>query len=148
MKKIVFTLAILLLPLMAAAQSASLQVSRVFSGDVVPVDRMVLTRVRGRQLSQYGLSFYRSARFEATPDEAARVERMVKADGKQYGQSEQATEGGGTSIYICDLRTDGRTHRYLCLKSHKKGKRLRAMTVVYMEGTVGSIAELNKLINK
>lgn len=46
---------------LAFAQNANLQVNRIMDGKIVPLDRMVVTKVRGRALSRHKLSYYRSA---------------------------------------------------------------------------------------
>lgn len=45
---------------LAFAQNANLQVNRIMDGKIVPIDRMVVTKVRGRALSRYKLCYYRS----------------------------------------------------------------------------------------
>lgn len=45
---------------LAFAQNANLQVNRIMDGKIVPLDRMVVTKVRGRALSRYKLCYYRS----------------------------------------------------------------------------------------
>lgn len=65
---------------LAFAQNANLQVNRIMDGKIVPLDRMVVTKVRGRALSRYKLSYYRSARFEATAAERGLCAHAVDAD--------------------------------------------------------------------
>ena len=59
------------------AQSTALQTSKIFDGHVVPTERMILTRVSGKALSKYQLSYYRSARFKASRAEAEDLADIV-----------------------------------------------------------------------
>ena len=95
------------------AQSANLKVNQIFTGKVIPLERMVVTKVKGRALSKYGLNYYRSARFVAS-----RKER-----------------------YRC-------IDRFITLVCNKEHDDQYGITQIYMEGTVKSLNELNKLINK
>ena len=50
----------------ATAQAQSgLNVSPLFEGKIIPTQRMVETRVKGKMLSKYQLTFFRSVRFKA-----------------------------------------------------------------------------------
>ena len=48
---------------MVALAQKGLHIESLFAGKVVPQERMVETRVRGRSLSKYGLTYFHSLRF-------------------------------------------------------------------------------------
>ncbi|HBN46650.1 MAG TPA: hypothetical protein DD401_03195 [Prevotella sp.] len=133
----------------ASAQSANLKVSQVFNGKVVPMERMVVTKVKGRALSKYGLNYYRSARFVANRRERSQcieaVEQDMRAD--KHTSSVQKRSEKRTSIAF-KLKQQGDNNRYVSLVCTKEANNQYAITVIYMEGPVKSLSELNKLINK
>ncbi len=133
----------------ASAQSASLKVTRIFEGKVLPLDRMVVTKVKGRALSKYGLNYYRSARFVANRQERNEcieaVEQDLRAD-KPTSSAQKRSERR-TSIAF-KLKQQGANNRYVSFVCTKEGNKRYAITVIYMEGPVKSLSELNKMINK
>lgn len=143
-RRIIFALLALMLPLLAMAQKG-LHANAAFTGQIVPQDRTVEVRVRGRALSQYHLNFYHSVRFTATAQQKAAVDNLVDKDKARATGSELRTRGHTASL-ILSLTPQGRTNRFLCyLTSGSKNK--WTVTLVYMEGTVSSIDELRKLMD-
>ena len=124
-------------------------VETITSGKVVPMERMVVTKVKGRALSKYGLNYYRSARFVANRRERSQcieaVEQDMRAD--KHTSSVQKRSEKRTSI-ACKLKQQGDNNRYVSLVCTKEANNQYAITVIYMEGPVKSLSELNKLINK
>ena len=119
----------------ASAQSASLKVTRIFEGKVLPLDRMVVTKVKGRALSKYGLNYYRSARFVANRQERNEcieaVEQDLRAD-KPTSSAQKRSERR-TSIAF-KLKQQGANNRYVSFVCTKEGNKRYAITVIYMEG--------------
>lgn len=143
-RRIIFALLALLLPLFALAQKG-LHANAAFTGQIVPQDQTVEVKVRGRALSAYRLTFYHSVRFKANAQQKSTMDNLVEKDKAQAIGTELRRKGHTSSLILC-LPPQGRTHRYLCyLTNGSKGH--RAITVVYMEGSVSSIDELRKLIN-
>lgn len=148
-KPIISLLLMLLVATAAGAQSASLKISRIFDGKVVTDDRMVVTKVKGPSLSKYGLCYYRSARFVATRKERDLCAEAVKQDLKTAGQGSTVQQRAGRrSSVIGMLRPQGGYNRFVSLVCTKESGGRYGVTLLYMEGTVGSISELNKKINK
>ncbi len=145
---IIFLLLLLAVPA-AIAQSASLKVSRILDGKVVPTERMVTTKVKGRALSKYNLSFYRSARFVANRKERNQCIEAVEQDmhADRNTSSVQRRSEKHTTIAF-KLKPQGTVNRYVTLVCTKEGDNRYSITVIYMEGSVKSLDELNKLINK
>ena len=78
----------------ATAQAQSgLNVSPLFEGKIIPTQRMVETRVKGKMLSKYQLTFFRSVRFKANnKQEINRVRDLIEFDTKEnpgfaYGEN-------------------------------------------------------------
>lgn len=134
----------------AKAQSPSLAVSQILDGKIVPLERMVVTKVRGRTLSQYKLSYYRSARFEASPTEMQRCFNAVKTDNtKANGNSmTKQNKGKGKLSLTFILHPNGKTNRFVSYLHEKQDKNRYRITLIYMEGSVSGLEELEKLIDK
>lgn len=145
----IISMMLLMVALSAGAQSASLKVSQILDGKVVPLSRMVVTKVKGRALSKYNLSYYRSARFVANRQERNQcieaVEQDLQAD--QHASSVQKRTDKRTSIAF-KLKQQGTVNRFVTLVCTKEGDNQYNITAIYMEGAVKSLDELSKLINK
>lgn len=145
--KFVISLLLTLSVTLGHAQSANLKVNQIFDGKVVPKERMVLTGVKGRSLSKYGLTYYRSARFVATRWERNQCIAIVENDmaNNMLGSSTKRSEKH-TSITLM-LKPQGTTNRFISFVCSKESNNQYNTIVIYMEGTVKNIAELNKRIN-
>lgn len=139
----------------AHAQSAQLQISRLFDGRVVPVQRMILTRVRGKALSKYQLSYYRSARFKASEAEAEQVAAMVKADkvlcDQHHLTSQSVKSNSGSSrteSQIFSLPPENHNNRFISMVTKRERSGQYLITVIYMEGKVKDVYELSRLIDQ
>ena len=78
MKKIPILL-LLLLPLCAWSQDR-LKTGPVFEGSVVSKERMIETLVKGGSIREYGLSVFRSVRFDVDEPEFQTVSSLVLDD--------------------------------------------------------------------
>ena len=79
MKRLVILLAFTACQLFAMAQK-ELHIGPLFEGKIVPHDQMVETRVRGRSLSKYGLTYFHSLRFEPSTKEEKAIKKLLKED--------------------------------------------------------------------
>lgn len=132
-----------------SAQSASLKVNQIFAGKVVPLERMVVTKVKGRALSKYGLNYYRSARFVANRQERYKCIDAVEQDMRTMGSGSTAQKRSERHTAIAFmLKPQGANNRFITFVCTKEDNDQYGITVIYMEGTVKSLNELNKLINK
>lgn len=143
-KRIVLIMALLLMAVGIQAQSG-LAVNDIFERRVIPHNRMVETKVRGRTLSKYKLTLYRSVRFEATAEELDRVRRLFDSDAKAAMGSSYHKKGSRSKTQMLNLAPNGSSNRFLCLKYDTKDSGY-GVTMVYMEGSVGSLGELRKLL--
>lgn len=134
----------IILPLLVSAQTG-LNVDAVFAGRVVPRDRMVEIRVRGRTISRYKLSYYHSVRFVASGTELNTVNELVGKD-RRSALSVEDRHSGSETTQIMGLQPRGGLNRYLCFMKKGRGKHA-TVTLVYMEGSVKSIEELRKMID-
>lgn len=131
----------------AEAQPPTLKVNQILDGKIVPLERMVVTKVRGRALSPYKLTFYRSARFEATATEMDKCLSAVKADAEKSNGNLMSKQDKGRKRLSLTLMlpSAGKTNRFVSYLQEKQCDHYR-ITLIYMEGTIGSIEELQKLI--
>lgn len=152
MKRFVLIL-ITMLCSQAYAQNG-MHISPLFEGKIVPMNQMVETRVRGKAISKYKLSYFHSVRFKADDALVMRIDHLTAddfvADSEKFKNREPASEGkrkyskdgkiSFTQMY--ELAPHGNTNRFLCYKVCDG-----VMTVIYLEGSVSSLNELKKIFN-
>ena len=128
------------------AQSG-LNISPLFEGKIVPQQRMVETRVKGKMLSKYQLTFFRSVRFQAdSKQEITRVRNLIELDLKKnpgftYAENYSSEKSHSKETLMLQLPKQGSQNRFLCYK--RKGEEV---VVIYMEGTLNSLETLRELI--
>ena len=128
------------------AQSG-LNISPLFEGKIVPQQRMVETRVKGKMLSKYQLTFFRSVRFQAdSKQEITRVRDLIELDLKKnpgftYAENYSSEKSHSKETLMLQLPKQGSQNRFLCYK--RKGEEV---VVIYMEGTLNSLETLRELI--
>ena len=137
-------LLMLSLPMVLHAQSG-LSINLLFQGKVVPQERMVETRVRGRSISAYGLSFYRSVRAEVSRQELLRIEGLYKNDTKEALEQETKKKSDAWCNSLIALPAKGSGGRFLSFQYKRKGSQY-SLTVVYLEGNANTIADLRSRI--
>jgi len=137
-------LLMLSLPMVLHAQSG-LSINLLFQGKVVPQERMVETRVRGRSISAYGLSFYRSVRAEVSRQELLRIEGLYKNDTKEALEQETKRKSDSWCNSLIALPAKGSGGRFLSFQYKRKGSQY-SLTVVYLEGNAATIADLRSRI--
>ena len=132
------------------AQSG-MHISALFEGKIVPMRQMVETRIRGKAISRYKLSYFHSVRFKADEALVKKVDHLAAADFVADSEKRKDREpssigrgqhGKGISTFtqMYELAPHGSTNRYLCYKVVND-----LMTVIYMEGTVTSLDELREI---
>ena len=119
----------------AQAQSG-LSVSPLFEGKIIPQERMIETRVKGKSLTKYQLSFFRSVRFDLMDvKDIRRIRNLVEQD-QQHSINSQSQK-----TIMLQLPKENGKNRYLCYK------RLNSeITVVYMEGSLSSLDNLKNIL--
>ena len=132
------------------AQSG-MHISALFEGKIVPMSLMVETRIRGKAISKYKLSYFHSVRFKADEAMVRKVDHLIvndfvndseklkdrKPDSRGFLK---AANGKKSFTQMYELAPHGSTNRYLCYKVIDD-----VMTVIYMEGTVTSLDELREI---
>ena len=153
MKKFMILFLMLATGLSASAQTG-LKINELFEGRIIPQERMVETRVRGKTLEKYQLSYYRSVRMTVTEEEADQLLQMVEEDGKEqcaigHGGAWKETVFGKEHTYTwkTQVRKQGDQNCFLCYHAKWKNKSPeREVTVIYMEGSVRSLNKLEELL--
>ncbi len=147
MKRLLFSLLFVICHLTFSVAQTGLRINDLFEGRIIPRERMVETRVRGRTLAKYQLTFYRSLRFSASTEEVAHLRRIIDEDGR--GHHATGTEAGKTYTMHIQLSPQGGKNRFLCYQDvFESKKKPREVMVIYMEGTISDIYKLEALINK
>lgn len=146
------TIAILLLlaaTLTGRAQTG-LHINKLFEGLIIPQERMVETRVRGKSIAKYQLTYYRSLRLNVTDEEAGQLRQLLGHDEAHSIDMRTSRENPHRwATWTCKLQmpSAGSKKRYLCYQERwNQGHDECKVTVIYMEGTVGSLEELEQLL--
>lgn len=147
MKRFLLSLSFVICHLTFSVAQTGLRINDLFEERIIPRERMVETRVRGRTLAKYQLTFYRSLRFSASTEEVAHLRRIIDEDGR--GHHATGTEAGKTYTMHIQLSPQGGKNRFLCYQDvFESKKKPREVMVIYMEGTISDIYKLEALINK
>ncbi len=141
MKRIII-LSLLVLTTLALKAQNGLRIMPLYEGKVIPQERLVETRVRGKMLSEYHLSFFHSISFTGTKEEAQSVYSLMKEENVFASEY----QGKKVKTLMLQLPRKDEKNRFLCYKSKQKGERCE-VTVIYMEGTLTSLEELSKTLN-
>ena len=155
MKRLFFILSLALFHLTFCAAQQGLHINELFEGHIIPQERLIETRVRGKALAKYQLTFYRSLRFTASTEEVARLRRLVDEDSRGHfatGSDRSDVKNARaqqTYTWRVQLSPQGGRNRFLCYQDiFYNSKKPREVTVIYMEGTVSDIRRLEEIINK
>ncbi len=164
MRHILYIIACLLTALPASAQK-NLAVNDIFDGDIVAKTYMVENMIKGEQLNPYKLTYFRSIKFKATPEERKKIEKLVNEDIKNSLDLEQERQGttvesktsnsqeSPLSYAMMTLPADGKyspenpNRWYLCYQCTPFKKNEYAITLVFMKGHA-TIKELRKMFKK
>ena len=141
MKRILILMLIVSASLTAYGQRG-LHIDELFQGRIIPQERMVETKVRGKMLAKYELSYFRSLRFEATTAEIRRITELL---GRDCGKNYQRVANKKSLTIMLQLEPRDGHNRYLCFKSGRADKGSQ-VTVIYMEGTLSSLDKMNEIL--
>ena len=149
MKKIMILYLMFVTSLSASAQTG-LKMNELFQGRIIPQERMVETRVRGKTLEKYHLTYYRSLRLNATHDEAERLRQLLGQDAERSIDMQTSRKNPHRwDTWTCKLQmpSQGSKNLFLCFQEEWDKEHEQCMlTVIYMEGTVSSLEELEQLL--
>lgn len=118
-----------------------LSISPLFEGKIIPQEQMVETRVKGKALSKYQLSFFRSVRFNLTDTKEVRRIRSLMEQDQQLSVSSQNQKSHSSETIMLQLSKKNGKNRFLCYKRQKT-----EITVVYMEGSLSSFDTLKSIL--
>lgn len=127
----------------AAAQDG-LQIASLFGGHYKGHADANEVHYEGKQLRSYKLTLFRSLTLTPGPQEAAAIEKKVRADCARAVEKEVGLRGGRLYYGFYRLPATGKVHRYVfyrnnALRNHSNGK----LTLIYMEGSA-SIEDLKR----
>ena len=147
MKRLGIILVILHVALFVQAQQG-LPIDKLFLGLVIPQERMMETKVRGKMIAKYQLSYFHSLRFNATPREMKLIMTLVDMGNpnKENLQERSMMSTNTSETRMVRLDPQGKQNRYLCAKANKKGSKGYEMVVIYMEGTLSSLEKMKEFL--
>ena len=147
MKRVLIIMIALFSMLITVEAQSGLNIEPLFAGKIIPQQRIVETRVKGKMLSKYQLSLFRSVRFQANnKQEITRVHDLIELDKKKhpnniYSENYSSTKSRSKETLMLQLSKEGNHNRFLCYKRNNE-----EVTVIYMEGTLNSLDTLRELI--
>ena len=147
MKRVLLIIVAWLSIVVTAGAQSGLNIEPLFAGKIIPQQRMVETRVKGKMLTKYQLTYFRSVRFKANnKQEINRVRDLIELDTKEnpgfaYGENYSSKKSHSKETFMLQLPKQGSQNRFLCYKRNKE-----EITVIYMEGTLNSLSTLRELI--
>lgn len=147
MKRVLLIIVAWLSIVVTAGAQSGLNIEPLFAGKIIPQQRMVETRVKGKMLTKYQLTYFRSVRFKANnKQEINRVHDLIELDIKKnpgfaYGENYSSKKSHSKETFMLQLPKQGSLNRFLCYK--RNGEEI---TVIYMEGTLNSLSTLRELI--
>ena len=147
MKRVLLIIVAWLSIVVTAGAQSGLNIEPLFAGKIIPQQRMVETRVKGKMLTKYQLTYFRSVRFKANnKQEINRVHDLIELDIKKnpgfaYGENYSSKKSHSKETFMLQLPKQGNQNRFLCYKRNNE-----EVTVIYMEGTLNSLETLRELI--
>jgi len=147
MKRVLMIITACFSMLMSVEAQSGLHIAPLFEGKIIPQQRMVETRVKGKMLSKYQLTLFRSVRFNAnTKQEIAHIHDLIELDKKQnqvhpYSENYSSKKSRSKETLMLQLPKTDKHNRFLCYKRNND-----EITVIYMEGTLSSLDTLRELI--
>lgn len=149
MKKTMILMLMLVACLSVSAQTG-LKVNELFQGRIIPQERMIETRVRGKTLEKYQLTYYRSLRMNVTLDENKLLGQLLEQDKENSIDMRSYRENPHSwKTYTCKMQlpSSGGKNRFLCFQEQWNSRHNQwEVTVIYMEGTVSSLGQLEELL--
>ena len=147
MKRVLMIITACFSMLISVEAQSGLHIAPLFEGKIIPQQRMVETRVKGKMLTKYQLTYFRSVRFQANnKQETTRVHDLIELDKKKhpnniYSENYSSTKSRSKETLMLQLSKEGNHNRFLCYKRNNE-----EVTVIYMEGTLNSLETLRELI--
>lgn len=153
MKRIAILLITVTSVLVVHAQQG-LHINELFKGAIIPQDEMMETRVRGKMIAKYQLSYYHSLRFFANQEEAKQIDELLEKDRKDHQKEDHGKNffeyRSKKQIVTCNkiqLKPLNGKNRFICTKTKEKpGNKKIEMIVIYLEGSLKSVHELDKIL--
>ena len=147
MKRVLLIIVAWLSIVVTAGAQSGLNIEPLFAGKIIPQQRMVETRVKGKMLTKYQLTYFRSVRFKANnKQEINHVHDLIELDIKKnpgfaYGENYSSKKSHSKETFMLQLPKQGNQNSFLCYKRNNE-----EVTVIYMEGTLNSLETLRELI--
>lgn len=153
MKKIAILLIMVTSVLVVHAQQG-LHINELFKGAIIPQDEMMETRVRGKMIAKYQLSYYHSLRFYANQEEVKKINELIEKDRKDHQDEDCGNDffeyRSKKQIVTCNkiqLKPLNGKNRFICTKTKEQpGNKKIEMIVIYLEGSLKSVHELDKIL--
>lgn len=152
MKRIAILLIMVTSVLVVHAQEG-LHINELFKGAIIPKDEMMETRVRGKMIAKYQLSYYHSLRFYANQEEVKKINELIEKDRKEHQDEDLKSffEYRSKKLIVTSnkilLKPLNGKNRFICTKvKEKPGDKKIEMIVIYLEGSLKSLHDLETIL--
>lgn len=141
----------LLLPMLSVALRAQtgLRINTLFEGNLHARSDVQEVQLKGKVLSEYRLSLFRSLTMPEAVAGAAKAEQLVRADAAHAEDKEMVMRGSRLYYGIYQLPPKGKTRRYLFYRNKSlapPAQRENTVLLIYIEGTA-TLKEIRRLFN-
>lgn len=133
MKRILATIAIILLAAALSWAQEGLQISHLFNGSFRPDSTVSTTTAVGGSLKSYKLETFQSIKFIASDDDIEKVSSWIMADSRNSSDIDITRDKGRMTYALICLDTDRAKHKYIGYQL-KETNGSKSVTVVYMVG--------------
>ena len=150
MKKIILSLVLTLTAALPLTAQKGLHIEELFGGKYQHHKDATEVLLKGRQISQYGLTLFRSLTVSGTGKDGQYIEQLVRNDTRLAADKETGLKAGRLyyGFYRLPPLSKKPINRYLFYRNNPLGKGGKpTLTLIYMEGTA-SIEDLRKTFAK
>ena len=108
---------LMLIASLSASAQRGLHIDELFEGRIIPQERMIETRVRGKTLEKYQLTYYRSLRMTVSHDESTQLGQLLDKDKETSIDMRSYRENPHSwKTYTCKMQlpSSGGKNRFLC----------------------------------
>ncbi len=134
MRKILLCLTALILFAGSAFAQRGLSTKSVLNGKIIPKKWMEVTEVRGGEITNYKLEYYKSVRFQTGVAMVREVAALVEADADAAVSAEREKVGDLLTYALIQPRSVRKANRYLCYQARQVLDDVWVVTILYLEG--------------
>lgn len=146
--KRLYLISLLFCGAMLVSAQDGLQIAELFGGRLRQSEDATEVLLKGRKVSKYGLSLFRSITFVPSVGEQRSIEKCVRSDVRNAVDKEVNMRGGRLYYGFYSLPVRGSLRRYIFYRNNALiPDSDHRLTIIYMEGTAAP-ADLKRMFSK